>query len=242
MRVLVISDIHANLEAFRAVLDAAGDWDALWCLGDVVGYGPQPNECVALLAEQPNALCLVGNHDAAAVGELSLDSFNPEARASIEWQRDALDAASIEFLQGREAFQVRPEATLAHASPRQPILEYVLDTRAAHENFDYFDGPFCFVGHTHIPAHFYLNGQDPAPQMHVPDADEQLQLRARCIVNPGSVGQPRDRDPRAAFAFFDTEAHTWDCHRVAYDVAKVQDQMRAHKLPTRHVQRLATGW
>lgn len=242
MLVLVLSDIHANLEAFQAVLASAKDWEALWCLGDVVGYGPSPNECVALLAEQPNMLCLVGNHDAAAIGELPLDSFNPEARSSLEWQRAALDEDSVAFLKGRDSRLEQGDVTLAHASPRQPMLEYLLETQSARDNFDYFEGPFCFVGHTHIPVHFILDGEQRQPRLRVPRPNHSVQLEPRCIINPGSVGQPRDRDPRAAFALFDTETHSWDYRRVPYDVAKVQARMRELKLPDRHADRLATGW
>ncbi len=242
MRVLVLSDIHANLEAFQAVLAVAGEVDALWCLGDVVGYGPNPNECVDLLFEQKEVRCLRGNHDAAAVGDLPPDSFNPEARSSMEWQREALDAASIEKLKTQDTRLELGEVTLVHASPRQPILEYLLDTQAAGDNFAYFESPFCFVGHTHIPVHFALNGERRQPSMRIPKPNHQITLEARSIINPGSVGQPRDRDPRAAFAIFDTAAHTWDYRRVSYDVAAVQAKMRAQGLPKRHIERIASGW
>jgi len=242
MRVLVLSDIHANLEALRAVLAAAGDVDALWCLGDLVGYGPEPNECISLVFEQEDMLCLRGNHDAAAVGDLPLDSFNPEARSSMEWQRSVLDAASIEKLKTQDMRLEIGEVTLVHASPRQPVLEYLLDTQTASENFDYFESPFCFVGHTHIPVHFALSDGRRQPSMRIPKPNHQITLEARCIINPGSVGQPRDRDPRAAFAIFDTEAHTWDYRRVNYDVEAVQKKMRAHNLPKRHIERIASGW
>lgn len=242
MRVLVLSDIHANLEALQAVLAAAGSVDALWCLGDVVGYGPDPNECVALLFEQPALLCLRGNHDAAAVGDLALDSFNPEARSSMEWQRQTLDAASIEKLKTQDTCLELDDVTLVHASPRQPILEYLLDISAAGENFAYFEGPYCFVGHTHIPVHFALGDGRNQPSMRIPKPNHQITLEPRAIINPGSVGQPRDRDPRAAFAIFDTAAHTWDYRRVEYDIQSVQQKMRALKLPARHIERIVSGW
>lgn len=240
MRALVISDIHANATALEAVLAHAGAVDAVWCLGDMVGYGPDPNECVARLKEIPNLVCLQGNHDAAAVGHLALEGFNPEARASIEWLCNCLSSDSETFLQELKPRMETSGVTLAHASPRQPVLEYLLDTYSAAENFNYFDTEYCFVGHTHIPVVFSLS--EKAVNLQMPVANTQMILAARCIANPGSVGQPRDRDPRAAFAIFDTNTRVWDFQRVEYDVAAVQARMQAAGLPERHIQRLAGGW
>lgn len=242
MRILVFSDIHANLAALEAVLDAAGDVDEAWFLGDLVGYGPNPNECIQRVQELDALVCLQGNHDAAAIGKLPLDSFNPEARRSIEWLRDNLTENSRAFLGELSPRTQIDDITLVHASPRQPVLEYLLDTHSAGENFDFFDGPYCFVGHTHIPVHFTLSSNGGSTRMRIPRPNSQIRLEGRCIVNPGSVGQPRDRDPRAAFAIFDSEVHTWDYRRVEYDVENVQSQMRSADLPERHVLRLAGGW
>jgi diadenosine tetraphosphatase ApaH/serine/threonine PP2A family protein phosphatase len=240
MRVLVISDVHANVNALRSVLDNAGSVDAVWCLGDVVGYGPDPNECVAQLQELPNLVCLQGNHDAAAVGELPLDGFNLEARNSIEWLRGQLDPATLDFLQDLEPRKEVNGITLAHASPRQPVLEYLLDTYSAAENFAYFGTDICLVGHTHVPVLFFLNSQ--GIQLQIPNPNQKFTLERRTIANPGSVGQPRDRDPRAAFAIFDEQTRAWDYRRVEYDIEGVQDRMRAAELPERHISRLTTGW
>lgn len=240
MRALVISDIHANVTALEAVLERAGTVDAVWCLGDVVGYGPDPNDCIARLKEIRTLVCLQGNHDAAAVGHLALEGFNPEARTSIEWLRNCLSSESLAFLQGMKPRLETAGVTLAHASPRQPVLEYLLDTYSAAENFDYFDTDFCFVGHTHIPVIFSL--QDNAVNLRMPAANSQTILFARSIANPGSVGQPRDRDPRASFAIYDNEMNVWDFQRVEYDVAAVQERMQAAQLPERHILRLAGGW
>lgn len=240
MRILVISDIHANLNALEAVLADAGEVDATWCLGDVVGYGPDPNECITRLMELPSLVCLQGNHDAAAVGELPLASFNAEARASVEWQRDILTPDSLHFLQDLRPLVLQDGVTLAHASPRQPVLEYLLDSYAAAENFAFFETNLCFVGHTHVPVLFFKHGATVALQ--IPEVAVTYELEARCIANPGSVGQPRDRDPRAAYALFDSQIQTWQYHRVVYDVAAVQARMTAAGLPERHIARLAGGW
>lgn len=240
MRILVISDIHANLTALNAVLDAATGVDAIWCLGDVVGYGPDPNECIARLSKLPNLVCLQGNHDAAAVGDLPLEGFNFDARTSIEWLLDVLSPESLAFLKYLKPRVELDIVTLAHASPRQPLLEYLLDTFSAAENFAHFDTTFCFVGHTHVPVLFYDAGS--TINLQIPAPDVTFNLDTRCIANPGSVGQPRDRDPRSAYAIFDDTLRTWEYHRVAYDVPAVQLRMQAAKLPGRHIERLSGGW
>lgn len=240
MRILVISDIHANLTALDAVLAAAGEVDAVWCLGDVVGYGPDPNECIERLASLPNLVCLQGNHDAAAVGQLPLDSFNHEARISVEWLREVLTPDSFAFLNSLQPMRRELDVTLAHASPRQPVLEYLLDSYSALENFSFFDTQLCFVGHTHVPVLFIEHGI--GINLQIPEVDSTFTLQARCIANPGSVGQPRDRDPRAAYAVYDPEQSTWQHLRVPYVIAEVQARMLAAGLPERHISRLEGGW
>ena len=242
MRILVISDIHANDEALKTVFSAAGEVDEVWCLGDVVGYGPSPNECVALLQEQDRLVCLMGNHDAAAISTLLLDSFNPEARSSIEWLQENLSEESQTFLSNNRERHQFDNYTLVHASPRQPILEYVLDKYVASQNFEYFNSSFCLIGHTHIPAIF---NQSPAQQqvtLTIPEPNQLINLQKRAIINPGSVGQPRDEDPRAAFAILDDENDEWEYRRAEYDVAKVQEKMKAIGLPKWHILRLENGW
>ncbi|MEX2160706.1 MAG: metallophosphoesterase family protein [Anaerolineales bacterium] len=240
MRTLILSDIHANASALDQVLDSAGQVDAIWCLGDVVGYGPDPNECIARLKQLTGLVCLQGNHDAAAVGNLSLEGFNLDARSSIEWLRGCLSTESLAFLQNLQPRLEVNGVTLAHASPRQPMLEYLLDAYSARENFEYFSTDFCFVGHTHVPVIFFLHTK--LVDLQVPGTNTRVVLKPRCIANPGSVGQPRDRDPRAAFAIFDDETATWDSRRVEYDVAGVQARMRSAGLPDKHIARLTSGW
>ncbi len=244
MKILVISDIHANLSALDAVLSAAGSFDAVWFLGDLVGYGPDPNECIALVRELPNLVCLKGNHDAAVVDEIDIDAFNAKARTSVLWTRQAINEDNLAFLKQQQPRRVTEEgATLAHGSPRSPIWEYLLDTNTAATNFDYFETGLCFVGHTHVPVIFEEPGEIPfTARLLMPEPNTTISLKPRAIINPGSVGQPRDRDPRAAYALFDPEALTLEYRRVAYDVASVQERMRAAHLPRRHIQRLAAGW
>lgn len=240
MRALLISDIHANANALNSVLAAAGEVDAVWCLGDLVGYGPDPNECITRIKELPNLICLQGNHDAAALGHLALEGFNVDARTSIEWLRKQLIPESSAFLQSLEPRREVGNVTLVHASPRQPMLEYLLDTYSVAENFAYFDTDFCFVGHTHVPVLFSF--RDHMVHLEVPRPDTQTHLEKRSIINPGSVGQPRDRDTRAAYAIFDNETNMWDYQRVEYDIVSVQRRMQAANLPERHIARLSTGW
>lgn len=242
MRILVISDIHANLTALETVLADAGHTDAVWCLGDLVGYGPDPNECVARVRALPNLICLLGNHDAATINQLNLDTFNPDARFSIEWMQQTLNAENLDYLSRLPTKHVTEQVTLAHGSPRSPVYEYILDNYMATENFAYFTTPFCFVGHTHLPVHFHLRDSQSLAKLTIPKANTSLTLQPRAILNPGSVGQPRDRDPRAAYAIFDPDQLTWEYRRVLYDIAAVQARMRRVGLPERHVLRLDIGW
>ena len=241
MIILVISDIHANLAALKAVLEDAGTVDAVWCLGDVVGYGPNPNECITLLQKQPNLVCLTGNHDAACIGKINAASFNYDARLAVEWTESVLTEDSVAFLSERPQVVVIDEVTLTHGSPRQPIYEYLLDTEAAMENFGYFENDYCFIGHSHIPLMFSLHAEEDV-RLSFPPPGHTQQLKPRAIINPGSVGQPRDRDRRASYALFDPEFETWVIKRVEYDIHATQNDMRAVDLPTRHIDRLSGGW
>jgi diadenosine tetraphosphatase ApaH/serine/threonine PP2A family protein phosphatase len=242
MRILIVSDIHANLTALQAVIDDAGEIDAAWCLGDLVGYGPDPNECVVKIRELPNYVCIMGNHDAAVLDQIDSESFNPEARSAIDWTRNQLWEGTIEFLQTLPEMLEMDSVTLTHGSPRFPIWEYLLDSRSATHNFDHFNTPYCFVGHTHLPILYTLAEDHHIARMTVPTPNNRLELTTRSILNPGSVGQPRDRDPRAAYAIYDSEEHTWDYRRVEYDVIDVQRRMTKAGLPSRHIQRLEGGW
>lgn len=245
MRVLIISDIHGNLEALEAVLaDAAGlNYEAVWCLGDLVGYGPRPNECIERVQGLRSLVCLVGNHDKAVLDELDVNAFNHDARAAIQWTRAALTPANLAYLRSLKPMDEIGDFTLAHASPRQPIWEYILNRYIARDNFAYFDTAFCLVGHTHVPVIYHAPGPDGECAESLPDYEQALTLNGqRLIINPGSVGQPRDSNPDAAYACLDTTQRVWEYRRVPYDVAATQRQMRAADFPERLVIRIAYGW
>lgn len=243
MRVLIISDIHANYTAFETVLkDAKGDWDYVWCLGDVVGYGPDPNECVEKLQELPH-LCLAGNHDWAALNRLDIRTFNPDARRAVDWTRDMLTDENTRWLEALPTTFVIGEYTLVHASPREPIWEYILEPLVAALNFPHFETPYCLVGHTHQPVIYELHSDHREPETIKPNYRNKRVLNGRRqIINPGSVGQPRDADPRAAYAVLDFDKNVWEHRRVDYDIAAVQRRMRAADMPERLIARLEHGW
>jgi diadenosine tetraphosphatase ApaH/serine/threonine PP2A family protein phosphatase len=242
LRYLVISDIHANLAALEAVLADAPDYEEAICLGDLVGYGPDPNECIERVRD---LVCtgLAGNHDWAALGKLDLGGFNRDARAANAWTQGVLTTASRSYL---EALPPRAEIdglTIAHASPREPIWEYVLDTRVALANFEHFATPVCLVGHSHLPLLYVLEDEgDRCMGSLLEPANAVILDSYRVIINPGSVGQPRDGDARAAYAILDTEVWSWEAHRVEYPIEEVQSRMREHNLPPRLSDRLAIGY
>ena len=243
MRCLVISDIHANLTAFRAVLDdAANEFDFVWCLGDVVGYGPDPNECVVLLRQMPH-LCLAGNHDWAALGRLDISTFNADARSAVAWTQEQLSAQSRRYLEALPTTIILGDYTLAHGSPREPVWEYILDPLIAASNFAHFDTTYCLVGHTHLPVIFRQTTERGSCEALPADFHRTYALNGvRQIINPGSVGQPRDSNPEAAYALVDVDSGTWQHRRVVYDVTEVQARMRTLNMPERLVNRLEHGW
>lgn len=242
MRILIISDIHANLTALEAVLADAGEIDAVWCLGDLVGYGPDPNQCIERVAQLPQLICLIGNHDAAALGQINLEAFNREARQSIRWLMSNLSADNKDFLQALPEKVCLDEITLSHGSPRNPVWEYVLDTSTATANFAHFETPYCFVGHTHLPALCTSNNGSQPADLTLIRSDADITLTPRTIINPGSVGQPRDHDPRAAYALYHPDENIWQPRRVDYDVNAVRDRIYEAGLPRRHAVRLSQGW
>ncbi|HOG46121.1 MAG TPA: metallophosphoesterase family protein [Anaerolineae bacterium] len=243
MRYLILSDIHSNLAALEAVLADAGPVDAVWCLGDIVGYGPQPNECAARVQGLPNLVCVAGNHDWGALGKLDLATFNADARAAAEWTGRTLSAANRAWLDGLPE-RVRLEGfTLVHGSPRYPIWEYVLNPAIARENMAHFDTLTCLVGHTHVPAIFQEpTRREPRPPAIELSLGEPFRYRnARAIINPGGVGQPRDGDPRASFILLDPDAGTLEYRRVPYPIEETQALMREAGLPPRLAARLSYG-
>lgn len=243
MRILIISDIHANLTAFQSVLDdAKGQWDYVWCLGDVVGYGPDPNECVELLKSMPH-LCLAGNHDWAALGRLDIRTFNPDARKAVDWTRAALTPANFAYLEALPTTFVIGQYTLAHGSPREPVWEYILEPLIAALNFAHFETPYCLVGHTHQPVIYEQTNEAGDTEVYMPAYRQRRFLNGRRqIINPGSVGQPRDANPDAAYAILDDETNVWEHRRIPYDISAVQRRMRKHEMPERLIARLEHGW
>lgn len=242
MRILILSDIHANSVALETILTTAPAYQAVWCLGDVVGYGPAPNECVARLRGL-NALTLMGNHDRGALGALPLDQFHEKARAALEWTQRVLTPESRIWLAGLGSEPVVTEfgVTLVHASPREPIWEYIEDPNLALDNFPFFDTPFCFFGHTHRPIAYRLRAQERILRVDALPERQPYPLEPKLLLNPGSVGQPRDGDRRAAFALYDSDAQTLVSYRTEYDIGATQRAMANAGLPYSLIKRLAEG-
>ena len=238
MRIAVVSDVHANLHALEAVLAEVeqGGFDELWCLGDVVGYGPKPNECVALL-EGRTAICLAGNHDLVVLGKISLATFGGEAGAAAAWTREVLDEPAREFLATLSPSAVTTGAELFHGSPRDPVWDYVMSDEAAHGSFLGSTAPLVLVGHSHVALHF----REGAPGELAPEETAVELAPGRHILNPGSVGQPRDGDPRAAWLEVDISAGRATFRRTNYSVEQTQAEMRELGLPEVLAARLAHG-
>jgi predicted phosphodiesterase len=243
MRVLILSDIHSNYAALEAVLQAAGSYDQLWNLGDTIGYGPRPNECVAEIHERA-AITIAGNHDLACLNKVDLNDFNPEARTANLWNGKQLKPEHYAFLEALPPIHsVDEHYMLAHGSPREPVWEYLLTRAQANENFQRFTQKICFIGHSHVPLVFRLrpNGICDGPSSPEAGLTMSIQPDMRYIVNPGSVGQPRNQDPRAAYAILDTEAQSIQFGRTSYDIARTQREMREAHLPEPLALRLQYG-
>src|SRR5438105_3964046 len=240
MRIGVVSDIHSNLTALLAVLDAMGPVDQLWCLGDFVGYGPWPNECIDLLRER-GVRAIAGNHDLAAIGTLSSEDFNGDAAVAAQWTADELTTEARTFLGSLEPMTEIDGVTLAHGSPREPVWEYMLSAATAAAGFEIIETDLCLVGHTHIPS-LFVEHESGVPEVSYMRGGSASPVAAvKTIANPGSVGQPRDRDPRAAYLVYDTERAELAWERVEYDIAKVQKRMRKLGLPSFLTERIAYG-
>ena len=238
MKTLIISDIHANAPALQAVLEDAGAIDRVWCLGDVVGYGPEPNECVEILKTLPNLTCLLGNHDAAVMGFIDLWAFNDEARRALEVQMRLLSEESRQFLELLKPKDVQDGVTLAHGSPRDPIWEYVMSAKVAERNFSAFETQVCLIGHSHIPVIFVENGRK-SPTILMPSSGDMWRSKQRFCSTPAPLGS-RATVTRAAYVLWDSEEDTWTYHRVNYDVAPVQKNL-SFRNSSIHAMRLAYG-
>ncbi len=243
MRYAIIADIHANLTAFTAVLDdieRRGGVDEVWFLGDVVGYGPDPHQCIELLCQYKH-VCVAGNHDWAAIGKIDTSDFNRDAADACHWTAQQLTPEDVQYLDSLPLVVERGDFTLVHGSPRDPIWEYLLSTSSAKQNLAYFQSQFCLVGHSHVPLVFECSETgDCLVSEFVADSELTL-ARNRLIINPGGVGQPRDGNPKASYAIYDSEARSIAHYRVPYDIWATQARMMKHKLPMRLVARLSYG-
>jgi predicted phosphodiesterase len=245
MKAAVISDIHANLPALDAVLKGIEDkgMDEIWCLGDAVGYGANPNECVEILKERC-AIWLVGNHDLAALGEIDISTFSPSAAEAALWTRDRLSDRSTDDLRalGKEASGHRAGFGLYHASPRDPVWEYVVETDLAEDCLNVQEERVSLIGHSHIALYFTrIDEMSRITSELAPEGTRKSLATGQWLVNPGSVGQPRDRDPRAAWMALDTEAMTVDFHRVDYPIEVAAEAIFDAGLPRHLADRLFQG-
>jgi predicted phosphodiesterase len=240
MRVAVISDVHANYHALESVLEEidAENVDAVWCLGDTVGYGPLPNECCATVEARAD-VCLVGNHDLVALGKLSVGDFNDEAAAAALWTADVLTPESRGFLERLKPLGKEEGIDLFHASARDPVWEYILTEEAARATLELSSSPLVLVGHSHVALAITLDGREVLGGL-APGGTE-LELEGRWLLNPGSVGQPRDGDPRAAWTLLDLERRFAAFRRVEYPIGQTQSEMRERGLPAALAARLGDG-
>lgn len=241
LRVAVISDIHANLHALEAVLAVLEEAppDEIWCLGDLVGYGPRPNEVTALVRERER-ICLVGNHDLGVLDRLDLDDFAPDAAVAARWTQTVLLDENRSYLESLLPEGRVDGAELYHGSPRDPVWEYVIDEWTAREALESTVAPLVLVGHSHVALAVRLQDGTITGDL-APDGTEIDLAEGRWLLNPGSVGQPRDGDPRAAWLQLDLDSGTARFRRVAYEIQRTQAELRERELPEPLAERLAHG-
>ena len=242
MRALILGDIHSNLAALQAVIrdaESRGGFDLIWCLGDTVGYGPDPNSCLELLRRY-ELLAVAGNHDHAAVGKMGVESFNDAAAAAARWTASQLGQEELNFLSGLPIVAIAEPFTLVHGSLRAPVWEYLLTQESALATLDLLSTQFCLVGHSHIPFLCLENQGSPKFVEFVEDLPFELN-QERWIINAGGVGQPRDNDPRPSYAIYESNAGFVERHRVSYDIASTQERMRQLRLPQTLIDRLSYG-
>lgn len=243
MRIAFVSDIHANLEALEAVFQDIDTQsiDEVICLGDIVGYGANPNECVELVRKRCTTI-LLGNHDAAAVNLLATHHFNSHAKIAIEWTAATLKSDVRTFLLSLPLHLTRDIMTLVHATPYEPNMwYYITSLEEAAFNFQYFDTTVCLVGHTHIPIVIVLDKQKEVFVHQNPETNLKLMAGSRLLINVGSVGQPRDRNPLSCYSILDTGTGDFSYNRVAYNIEKAQAKMKKIKMPEFLINRLKDG-
>jgi diadenosine tetraphosphatase ApaH/serine/threonine PP2A family protein phosphatase len=242
MRFGIFTDVHSNLEALEAVLAAMAEADGYLCLGDLVGYGPDPNQCIERIAALPNLTAVVGNHDQAALSGEGIEWFNPHAAYAARWTGQALTAASRQFLGKLRETEIIDEITLVHGSLPDP-MEYITSPYDAQPTFEMMATPICLIGHSHV-AEYYRAREDSrfAAQVSLFNGGEiEIEPGYRYIINVGGVGQPRDGNPRAAYGIYDTDRRLVTAARVEYPIAETQAKMEAAGLPTLLIQRLEVG-
>jgi predicted phosphodiesterase len=245
MRAAVITDIHSNLPALEAVLEAidAAEVEEIWCLGDVVGYGAQPDGCAELVSERCD-MCLVGNHDLAVLGELDISAFSNAAAAAVTWTQDNADQATIELLRDLRPSGERAQVGLFHASPRDPVWEYVLSIEQAEDCLGLQPQRVALIGHSHVALFFTGPQQAGDGEVRGVQASDGASLDlgdGRWLINPGSVGQPRDGDARAAWLELDTGEWAARYHRVAYEIDLAAKPIAEAGLPRHLADRLYVG-
>ena len=242
MRALILSDIHANLEALEAVIADAqsrGGFDSIWCLGDTVGYGPDPAACIDRICEF-DLVAVAGNHDYAAIGLIDASDFNDSAKDAANWTGAQLNLEQQDVLAAMPFVTIQEPFTLVHGSLRDPIVEYLLDRDSAVGTLALLETTNCLVGHSHIP--FLCCEVEGEPKFFDFPENKAIDLTdTRQIINPGGVGQPRDRDSRPSYAVYDSSDTRIQRHRVTYDIAKTQKKMRSAGLPSRLIDRLYHG-
>ena len=241
-RIALISDIHGNLPALEAVLAAVEEQraDAIWCLGDLVGYGAQPNECVDLTAGAVE-ICLIGNHDLVVIDRLDISDFSANAAVAAEWTREQLTPEARQYLEKLEPKDEGHAIGLFHGSPRDPVWEYVLSSMAADDCIDTMDARVGAVGHSHVALAFWRKGEAPTAGAQSEEGASLDISEDRWLVNPGSVGQPRDGDPRASWLMLDLGSCEATWHRTEYDIDQASDAIRAAGLPKQLAERLYYG-
>jgi predicted phosphodiesterase len=242
MRIALLSDVHGNLPAFESVIadiDSTGV-EQIWCLGDLVGYGAQPNECVALARERCD-LCLAGNHDLVVTGDIDIADFSSSAAAAAEWTRSHIAADSLEFLRGLKPQLDGQAIGLYHASPRDPVWEYVLSTWQADECMDLMDARVAAIGHSHVALWFHRDEGGQVSGAPAEAGSEHDLSTGRWLLNPGGVGQPRDGDPRAAWLLLDTGSWTATWKRVEYPIDEAAEAILEAGLPSDLATRLYDG-
>ncbi|HEX4009891.1 MAG TPA: metallophosphoesterase family protein [Solirubrobacteraceae bacterium] len=242
MRVAIVSDIHGNRQAFDAVLDAIGETECqeLWCLGDLVGYGADPDACVALAREHA-AICLAGNHDLGVTGTIPLEQFSRGAALAATWTRESIADDTREFLETLEPLNLDEAVGLYHASPRDPVWEYVLSPLQAELCLDVQQQRIALIGHSHVALSFSRIPASPATGQTRGDDEEVDLSEGEWLINPGSVGQPRDGDPRAAWMELDLDGWRAVYRRTDYDIAGAAAAIRAARLPDSLAERLQYG-